>query len=105
MSLRSVAKSLTGSLEDILSITSLVSDSISIAKSYMSEVKEEQSLSREVRMVKFKGEMNAELAEFYTEYKAKMYNLSEEYAYLNTEEVNNSIKAMLEDMGLDKLDK
>ena len=100
MSLRSVAKSMTNSMEDILSITSVIADGIYIAKTYISEVKEEQVLGKEVRMVKFKGELAMELAEFKTEYKAKMYNLASEYQHLNTEEVNSSINAMLEDMGI-----
>jgi hypothetical protein len=100
MSLRSVAKSLTGSLEDVLSVTSVISDGISVAKSYMSEVKEQQMLGKEARMIKFKDELDMDLAEFKTEYKAKMSNLAEEYKLLNTEEVNNNINLMLKDMGI-----
>ena len=102
MSIRSVAKSLTGSLEDILSVTSIISDGISIGKSYISEVKEEQVLGKEVRMAKFKDELTLDLAEHKVESKAKLANLAEEYKMINTEEVNNNIKSMLEDMGINK---
>ena len=100
MSLRSVAKSLTNSLEDILTITSVISDGISITKSYISEVKEEQLLGKEVRMRKFKDELNMDLAEAQAEYKAKMINLADEYVLLNTPENNAKIQAMLEDMNI-----
>ena len=100
MSLRSTVKSLTNSLEDILSITGVISDGISIAKTYVAEVKEEQILGKDMRMEKFKGELVVDLAEFKAEYKAKMYNLSTEYQLLNTPEINESINAMLEDMGI-----
>ena len=102
MSLRSVAKSLTGSLEDVLSVTSVISDGISVAKSYMSEVKEQQAISKEVRLKRFKAELDLDSAEFAVEYKAKMANLAEEYKILNTKEVNNNITAMLKDMGITK---
>lgn len=100
MSLRSVAKSLTSSLEDVLSVTSVISDGISVAKSYMSEVKEQQLLGKEVRMTKFKDELDMDLAEFKSEYKAKMINLADEYKLLNTSENNEKIESMLKDMGI-----
>ena len=100
MSIRSVVKSLTGSLEDVLSITGVISDSISVAKTYMAEVKEQQLLGKEVRMAKFKDEQTMDLAEAKVEYKAKMANMSEEYKLINTEEINANIAAMLEDMGI-----
>ena len=100
MSLRSAVKSLTGSLEDVLSITGVISDSISVAKTYMAEVKEQQLLGKEVRMAKFKDEQTMDLAEAKVEYKAKMANMSEEYKLINTEEINANIAAMLEDMGI-----
>ena len=87
-------------MEDILSITGVISDGIHIAKSYIAEVKEEQLLGKETRMVKFRNELKMDLAEFQSEYKAKMINLAEEYQLLNTPENNEKIKSMLEDMNI-----
>ena len=99
MSIRSVAKSLTGSLEDILSITTVVSDGIGITKSYISEVRAEQELGKEVRMSKFRDELKTELIESKIENKAKLANLADEYQMLNTPEVNEKIEALLKSMG------
>ena len=98
MSIRSVVKSLSGSLEDILSITTVVSDGIGITKSYISEVREQQELGKEFRMTKFKDEMNVDLAESKVESKAKLALLAEEYKVINTPETNEKIEAMLKDM-------
>ena len=98
MSIRSVVKSLTGSLEDILSITTVVSDGIGITKSYISEVRQQQELGKEFRMTKFRDEMNVDLAECKVESKAKLALLSEEYRVINTPETNAKIEAMLKDM-------
>ena len=98
MSIRSVVKSLSGSLEDVLSITTVVSDGIGITKSYISEIREEQELGREFRMMKFRDEMNVDLAESKVESKAKLALLSQEYAVINTPETNKRIEAMLQDM-------
>ena len=88
-------------MEDILSITGVISDGIHIAKSYISEVKEEQVLGKEMRIEKFKKEQIMDMAEFQAEFKAKMINLSEEYTLLNTPENNQKIQSMLEDMGIE----
>ena len=98
MSLRSAVKSLTGSLEDVLSITTVVADSISVAKTYMAEVKEQQELGKEFRMTKFRDELNVDLAESKVEAKAKLALLSDEYVKINTPETNQRIEAMLKDM-------
>ena len=98
MSIRSVVKSLTGSLEDVLSITTVVSDGIGITKSYISEVREQQELGKEFRMTKFKDEMNVDLAESKVEAKAKLALLSDEYVKINTPDTNAKIEAMLKDM-------
>ena len=98
MSIRSVVKSLTGSLEDVLSITTVVSDGIGITKSYISEVREQQELGKEFRMTKFRDEMNVDLAESKVESKAKLANLATEYEVINTPETNQKIEAMLKDM-------
>ena len=98
MSIRSVAKSLTGSLEDILSITTVVADGIGITKSYISEVRQEQELGKEFRMMKFRDEMNVDLAESKVESKAKLALLAQEYEVINTPENNLLIEAMLKDM-------
>ena len=98
MSIRSVVKSLSGSLEDVLSITTVVSDGIGITKSYISEIREEQELGREFRMMKFRDEMNVDLAESKVESKAKLALLSQEYEVINTPETNERIEAMLRDM-------
>ena len=66
----------------------------------MSEVKEQQLLGKEVRMTKFKDELDMDLAEFKSEYKAKMINLADEYKLLNTSENNEKIESMLKDMGI-----
>ena len=79
MSIRSVVKTISGSLEDVLSITSVVSDSIGIAKSYISEVRYEQELGKEFRMMKFQDELNVDLAESKVESKAKLALLAGEY--------------------------
>ena len=78
MSIRSVAKSLTGYLVYVLSITTVVSDGIGIAKSYISEVRQEQELGKEFRMMKFRDEMNVDLAECKVESKAKLALLATE---------------------------
>ena len=98
MSIRSVVKSLTGSLEDVLSITTFISDGIGITKSYISEVRQEQELGKEFRMMKFRDELNVDLAESKVESKAKLALLATEYELLNTPEVNDKIEAMLKDM-------
>ena len=98
MSIRSVAKSLTGSLEDILSITTVVSDGIGITKSYISEVRHQQELGKEFRITKFRDQMNVDLAESKVESKAKLALLAEEYKVINTPETNAKIEAMLKDM-------
>ena len=98
MSIRSVVKSLTGSLEDVLSITTVISDGIGITKSYISEVRQEQELGKEFRMMKFRDELNVDLAESKVESKAKLALLATEYELLNTPEVNDKIEAMLKDM-------
>ena len=100
MSLRSVAKALGNSVEDVLAVTTVISDGISVAKTYMSGVKKQQLLNEEVRMVKFKDELDMDLAEFKMEYKAKMSNLADEYKLLNTPENNEKIESMLKDMGI-----
>ena len=99
MSIRTVAKSLTGSLEDVLSITTVVSDGIGIAKSYMQEVRAEQELGKAVRLSKFRDELKTELIESKIENKAKLANLADEYQMLNTPEVNEKIEALLKGMG------
>ena len=98
MSIRSVVKSLSGSLEDVLSITTVVSDGIGITKSYISEVRHQQELGKEFRMVKFRDELNVDLAESKVECKAKLALLSKEYEVINTPETNEKIEAMLKDM-------
>ena len=98
MSIRSVAKSLTGSLEDVLSVTTVISDGIGIAKSYISEVRYEQELGKEFRIIKMKDELNVDLAESKVESKAKLALLSDEYKAINTPETNAKIEAMLKDM-------
>ena len=98
MSIRSVVKSLSTSLEDVLSITTVVSDSIGISKSYISEIRQEQELGREFRMMKFRDEMNVDLAESKVESKAKLALLAGEYEKINTPETNEKIEAMLRDM-------
>ena len=98
MSIRSVVKSLSGSLEDVLSITTVVSDGIGITKSYISEIREEQELGREFRMMKFRDEMNVDLAESKVESKAKLAILAQEYEVVNTPETNQKIENMLKDM-------
>ena len=98
MSIRSVVKSLTGSLEDVLSITTVVADGIGITKSYISEVRQEQELGKEFRMMKFRDELNVDLAESKVESKAKLALLSQEYAVVNTPETNEKIESMLQDM-------
>ena len=98
MSIRSVVKSLTGSLEDVLSITTVVADGIGITKSYISEIRQEQELGKEFRMIKFRDEMNVDLAESKVESKAKLAVLAEEYKVINTPETNQKIEAMLKDM-------
>ena len=98
MSIRSVVKSLAGSVEDVLSITTVVSDGIGIAKSYISEVRQEQELGKEFRMMKFRDELNLDLAESKVECKAKLAMLSQEYELINTPETNNKIEKMLKDM-------
>ena len=98
MSIRSVVKSLTGSLEDVLSITTVVSDGIGITKSYISEIRQEQELGKEFRMIKFRDEMNVDLAESKVESKAKLALLATEYAVINTPETNAKIEAMIKDM-------
>ena len=98
MSIRSVVKSLTGSLEDVLSITTVVSDGIGITKSYISEIRQEQELGKEFRMMKFRDQLNVDLAESKVESKAKLALLSQEYAVINTPETNEKIEAMLKDM-------
>ena len=98
MSLRSAVKSITGSLEDVLSITTVVADGIGITKSYISEVRQEQELGKEFRMMKFKDSLNVDLAESKVESKAKLAMLSQEYAVINNPETNEKIEAMLRDM-------
>ena len=98
MSIRSVVKSLSGSIEDVLSITTVVSDGIGITKSYISEIRQEQELGKEFRMMKFRDEMNVDLAESKVESKAKLALLSQEYAVINTPETNERIESMLKDM-------
>ena len=98
MSIRSVVKSLTGSLEDVLSITTVVADGIGITKSYISEVRQEQELGKEFRMMKFRDELNVDLAETKVESKAKLALLATEYEVVNTPETNQKIEAMLKDM-------
>ena len=98
MSIRSVVKSLSGSLEDVLSITGVVSDGIGITKSYISEIRQEQELGKEVRMIKFRDELNVDLAESKVESKAKLANLAMEYEVINTPETNQKIEKMLRDM-------
>ena len=98
MSLRSAVKSITGSLEDILSITTVVADGIGITKSYIAEIRQEQELGREFRMQKFKDELHVDLAESKVEAKAKLALLSDEYVKINTPETNAKIEAMLADM-------
>ena len=99
MSIRTVAKSLTGSLEDVLSITTVISDGIGITKSYISEVRAEQELGKAVRLSKFRDELKTELIESKIENKAKLANLADEYQMLNTPEVNEKIEALLKGMG------
>ena len=98
MSIRSAVKSLTGSLEDVLSITTVISDGIGITKSYIAEVRYEQELGKEFRMKKFQDELNVDLAESKVESKAKLALLADEYKVINTPEVNQKIEAMLRDM-------
>ena len=98
MSIRSVVKSISGSLEDILSITTVVSDGIGISKSYIAEIRQEQELGREFRMMKFRDELNVDLAESKVESKAKLANLATEYEVINTPETNAKIEAMIKDM-------
>ena len=98
MSIRSVVKSISGSLEDVLSITTVVSDGIGIAKSYISEVRQEQELGKEIRMMQLKDQLNVDLAESKVESKAKLALLAEEYKVINTPETNEKIEAMLRDM-------
>ena len=98
MSIRSVVKSLSGSLEDILSITTVASDAVGITKSYISEVRQEQELGKEFRMIKFRDEMNVDLAESKVEAKAKLALLATEYEVINTPETNQKIENMLKDM-------
>ena len=98
MSLRSVVKSVTGSLEDVLSITTVVADWIGITKSYISEIRHEQELGKEFRMMKFRDELNVDLAESRVESKAKLANLATEYEVINTPETNEKIEKMLRDM-------
>ena len=98
MSLRSAVKSITGSLEDVLSITTVISDGIGITKSYISEVRQEQELGKEFRMMKFRDELNVDLAESKVESKAKLALLATEYEVVNTPETNAKIEAMIKDM-------
>ena len=98
MSIRSVVKSLSGALEDVLSITTVVADGIGITKSYISEIRQEQELGKEFRMIKFRDEMNVDLAESKVEAKAKLAVLATEYKAINTPEVNQKIEDMLKDM-------
>ena len=98
MSIRSVVKSLSTSLEDVLSITTVVSDGIGITKSYISEVRHQQELGKEFRMKKFQDELNVDLAESKVESKAKLAILAGEYGVINTPETNAKIEAMLKDM-------
>ena len=98
MSIRSVVKSISGSLEDVLSITTVISDGIGISKSYISEIREEQELGREFRMMQYKDQLNVDLAESKVESKAKLALLAEEYKVINTKETNEKIEAMLSDM-------
>ena len=98
MSLRSAVKSITGSLEDILSITTVVADGIGITKSYIAEIRQEQELGKEFRMMKFRDELHVDLAESKVESKAKLANLATEYEVINTPETNAKIEAMLQDM-------
>ena len=98
MSIRSVVKSLSGSLEDVLSITTVVSDGIGITKAYISEIRQEQELGREFRMMKFRDELNVDLAESKVESKAKLALLATEYEVINTPETNQKIENMLKDM-------
>ena len=101
MSLRSAVKSITGSLEDILSITTVAADGIAVAKSYISEIRQEQELGKEFRMSKFKDELNVDLAESKVESKAKLALLATEYEVINTPETNQKIEKMLKDMTKD----
>ena len=101
MSIRSAVKSLTGSLEDLLSVTSVVGDGIGIAKSYISEVKQEQELGKEFRLTQFKDQLKVDLAESKVESKAKLALLAQEYEVINTPETNAKIEKMLRDMGKD----
>ena len=98
MSLRSAVKSITGSLEDVLSITTVVADGIGITKSYIAEIRQEQELGREFRMQKFKDELHVDLAESKVECKAKLALLADEYKVINTTETNQKIENMLKDM-------
>ena len=98
MSIRSVVKSLAKSSEDILSITEVISDGIGIAKSYISEVRQEQELGKEFRMMKYRDELNVDLAESKVESKAKLALLSREYELINTPETNAKIENMIKDM-------
>ena len=98
MSIRSAVKSITGSLEDVLSITTVVSDGIGITKSYIAEIRQEQELGREFRMQKFKDELHVDLAESKVECKAKLALLADEYKVINTPETNQKIENMLKDM-------
>ena len=98
MSIRSVVKTISGSLEDVLSITTVVSDGIGITKSYISEVRQEQELGKEFRMMKFRDELNVDLAESKVESKAKLALLAGEYEVINTPETNQKIENMLRDM-------
>ena len=98
MSLRSAVKSITGSLEDVLSITTVVADGIGITKSYISEVRQEQELGKEFRMMKFRDELHVDLAESRVESKAKLALLATEYEVVNTPETNQKIENMLKDM-------
>ena len=98
MSIRSVVKSLSGSLEDILSITTVASDAVGIAKSYISEVRQEQELGKASRMIKFRDELNVDLAKCKVESKASLALLATEYEAINTPETNAKIEDMLRDM-------
>ena len=98
MTIRSVVKSLSGSLEDVLSITTVVADGIGITKSYISEVRQEQELGKEFRMIKFRDELNVDLAESKVESKAKLALLASEYEAINTPEINQKVENMLKDM-------
>ena len=98
MSIRSVVKSISGSLEDVLSITAVISDGIGISKSYISEIRQEQELGKEFRMMQYKDQLNVDLAESKVESKAKLALLAEEYKVINTPETNAKIEAMLSDM-------